>query len=67
MLLFTDGITEAANAHGLEFEESRIADFAKANTGLSANDLISQLMAEVAVFCNADFNDDATLLVIAVN
>jgi serine phosphatase RsbU (regulator of sigma subunit) len=67
LLLFTDGITEAANAHGLEFEESRIADFAKANTGLSANDLISQLMAEVAVFCNADFNDDATLLVIAVN
>jgi serine phosphatase RsbU (regulator of sigma subunit) len=67
LLLFTDGITEAANASGQEFEDARIAAFAEANMSLSANDLTSQLMAKVAVFCDAHFHDDATLLVIAAN
>ena len=67
LLLFTDGITEAANAHGQEFEEARIASFAMANVALSANDLTGQLMVEVAAFCDAHFHDDATLLVIAAN
>ena len=39
LLLFTDGITEASDAKGQEFEETRVAAFAKANTGLSAKQL----------------------------
>jgi sigma-B regulation protein RsbU (phosphoserine phosphatase) len=34
LLLFTDGITEASDADGKEFEEARIATFAKANAAL---------------------------------
>jgi sigma-B regulation protein RsbU (phosphoserine phosphatase) len=67
LLLFTDGITEASDANGQEFEESRIAAFAVANGTLSAKELNKRLLAEVTSFCNAQFRDDATLLVIAVD
>ena len=65
LLLFTDGITEASDANGQEFEESRIAAFALANGTLSAKELNRRLLAQVTSFCNAQFRDDATLLVIA--
>ncbi len=67
LLLFTDGITEASDADGREFEEASIAAFAKANSALSANELTSRLLAQVTAFCRAQFQDDATLLVIAAN
>jgi sigma-B regulation protein RsbU (phosphoserine phosphatase) len=67
LLLFTDGITEATDAKGVEFEEARIASFAKANSTLSAKELNSRLLAQVASFCSDRFHDDATLLVIAAN
>ena len=67
LLLFTDGITEASDADGREFEETSIATFAKANSTLSAKELNSRLLAKVTAFCDAQFRDDATLLVIAAN
>lgn len=67
LLLFTDGITEASDADDQEFEETRIASFAKANSALSASELNSRLLAQVTAFCGAQFRDDATLLVIAAN
>ena len=67
LLLFTDGITEAADADGREFEEASIATFAKSNVALSANELNSRLLAQVTAHCGAQFQDDATLLVIAAN
>ena len=67
LLLFTDGITEASDANDLEFEETRIATFAKANAALSASELGSRLLAQVTDFCGAHFQDDATLLVIAAD
>lgn len=65
LLLFTDGIAEASDASGQEFEETRIAGFAKAHMALSADELNSRLLAEVTGFCEGQFHDDATLLVIA--
>ncbi|MGO9336639.1 MAG: PP2C family protein-serine/threonine phosphatase [Terracidiphilus sp.] len=67
LFLFTDGITEAADAEDREFEETGIAAFAKANCALSAGELTSQLLAKVTDFCAGQFRDDATLLVIAAN
>ena len=64
LLLFTDGITEAADANGREFEETGIAEFARANRSLSAKELNSRLLAQVSAFCGAQFHDDATVLVI---
>jgi len=67
LLLFTDGITEASDTNGQEFEETRIAAFAKANATLSASELDNRLLAQVTDFCGAHFQDDATLLVIAAD
>ncbi len=67
LFLFTDGITEASNADGQEFEDASIAAFAKGNGTLTAKELNSRLLAQVSSFCGAQFQDDATLLVIAAN
>jgi sigma-B regulation protein RsbU (phosphoserine phosphatase) len=67
LLLFTDGITEASDGEGREFEEEGIATFAKAHRTLGAKELTSRLLDEVTAFCGAQFQDDATLLVIAAN
>ena len=65
LLFFTDGITEAADADGQEFGEAGIAEFVAANALLPAKELNSRLMKRVSEFCNAQFLDDATILVIA--
>jgi sigma-B regulation protein RsbU (phosphoserine phosphatase) len=67
LLLFTDGITEAADNNGREFDDSGIAAFAAANRSLSAGDLNARLLAKVTAFCDDHFQDDATLLSIAAN
>ena len=65
LLLFTDGITEAADASGQEFGETGIAQFVKANSALAAKELNNRLLKRVTEFCGAQFHDDATVLVIA--
>jgi len=67
LLLFTDGITEAEDAQGEEFGVERVAAFARAHASSSAAELNEQLLAQVSDFCGAQFQDDATLVVLAVN
>ena len=67
LLLFTDGITEAEDSQGEEFGVERVAAFGKAHTASSAAELNEQLLAQVSDFCDAQFQDDATLVVLAVN
>jgi phosphoserine phosphatase RsbU/P len=67
LLLFTDGITEAEGPHGEEFGMARVAVFAEAHAANSAAKINQQLLAEVTEFCGAQFHDDATLLVLAVD
>lgn len=64
LLLFTDGLTEAFSPDGQQFGQNRIAAAALAHRNLSAPDLNRLLLAEVSKFCDAQFHDDATLLVV---
>jgi sigma-B regulation protein RsbU (phosphoserine phosphatase) len=66
LLLFTDGITEAEGPHGEEFGMEKVAAFAKTHAANSATRINQQLLAEVTEFCGGQFQDDATLLVLAV-
>jgi serine phosphatase RsbU (regulator of sigma subunit) len=66
-LLFTDGITEASDPDEQEFGEANIAEFARTNSIRSAGELNNRLLARVSSFCGDHFQDDATLVVIAVN
>ncbi len=64
--MFTDGITAASGPDGEEFGEEQLAATAKASSDGSALALNSRLLARVADFCSSRFQDDATLLVVAV-
>ncbi len=62
LVLFTDGITEAADSNGQEFGEERLVALLRENAALSAAGLRDAIMQEVTQFCREDFADDATLL-----
>ena len=67
LLLFTDGITEVRSRDELEFSEEKLAALARTNARLSASALTDQILAQVRGYCDDHFEDDATLLVIAVH
>jgi len=64
LLLFTDGITEAACAAGEEFGEGRVATIAEHHATRSAGEIKDQLLADVKAFCDSQLQDDATLIVV---
>lgn len=64
LLLFTDGITEAASAGGEEFGEERVATIAERHALRSAGEIKNQLLADVKEFCDSQLQDDATLIVV---
>ena len=68
LLLFTDGVTEAANAQFEEFGNERIIQSVRAMDGtLSALATQRKLLEEVTRFCASNFQDDATILVAAIH
>jgi sigma-B regulation protein RsbU (phosphoserine phosphatase) len=66
VVLFTDGITEACSPADEEFGEARLLGVLKEHRALSAEGLQSKILAVVAEFCGDHWQDDATLLVLAV-
>lgn len=66
VLLFTDGITEVRDSQGEEFGEERLISLLVENRELDAVRLQAMVMSSVAEFSGGDFQDDATLIVLAV-
>ncbi|HYK91999.1 MAG TPA: SpoIIE family protein phosphatase [Acidobacteriota bacterium] len=66
LVMFTDGVSEAANAEGEEFGEERLIEAVRSNRKLSAKMLRHSLVEAVTGFCGGEFADDATLLVVAI-
>ena len=66
LLLYTDGVTEARNRDEEEFGEERLSAALARHRHLSAAELHSAVMEEVTQFATAGFQDDATLLVVAI-
>jgi phosphoserine phosphatase RsbU/P len=64
LVLFTDGITEAASEDGTEFGEDGLIEAVLSQPLRKAGELQSQLLAGVRSFCNSRMADDATLVVI---
>jgi sigma-B regulation protein RsbU (phosphoserine phosphatase) len=65
LLLFTDGITEATNSIGEEFGEARLQKALSALADSDVDAIHSKLMQEVTMFCDGNFVDDATLVLLA--
>jgi len=67
LLLTTDGVTEAANALDEEFGNERVIASARAARSLGAQGIRTRILEEVTRFCNGNFHDDASLIVLTVN
>ena len=65
LLLFTDGITEAARGEGEEFGEQRLIEGAQRAAEKSTAELKASLLEHVKQFCSDQLQDDATLIVIS--
>ena len=66
LVLFTDGVTEAANSEDEEFGEERLIGLVVEHRRLGAKNLQSKILEVVAAFSDGPFRDDATLIVVAV-
>jgi sigma-B regulation protein RsbU (phosphoserine phosphatase) len=66
LVLYTDGLTEVMNTDEQEFGEGRLLQLCSSNIALSASELLAAIRKEVVSFCNGNFQDDFTLVVVAV-
>jgi sigma-B regulation protein RsbU (phosphoserine phosphatase) len=65
LVLFTDGVIEAASEAGEEYGSERLAAAARARRHLPAADLQAALLADIRGFCGRDeFADDLTLMIV---
>jgi sigma-B regulation protein RsbU (phosphoserine phosphatase) len=67
VVLFTDGVIEASNGQDEEFGEERLIELLIDHRERGAEDLQSLVMKEVSSFCGGNFQDDATIMVVAAN
>jgi sigma-B regulation protein RsbU (phosphoserine phosphatase) len=67
LVMFTDGVTEAVDGEGEEFGEELLAEVSRCNRRLSAEALLHSLLDRVTQFCGGEFEDDATILIVAVS
>ena len=67
IVIFTDGVTEAADPQDREFGDDRLFTAMTASASTSAGALRDSIMQAVTHFCRGDFSDDATLLTVVVD
>ena len=64
LLLYTDGVTEAANQDGILLNSDGLADVIRPNINLSAEQLIQKVLRALKDFTNGSpLADDVTLVV----
>jgi len=66
LLMYTDGITESRNLRGEEFGEQRLIDRVIALPWCDPRAVTESVVASVKDFNNGNFEDDLTVLVVAV-
>jgi sigma-B regulation protein RsbU (phosphoserine phosphatase) len=70
LLIYTDGLVEATNPHGIEFGRVRLQEFIERHTHLQADEFAGQLLEEVLTWPGRDKKhpqaDDITIVVIDV-
>ena len=66
LVLYTDGLTEAMDVNEQEFGECRLVEMGRRNAALSAAELLETIVKEVSGYSGGSFQDDFTLVVVAV-
>ena len=67
LILYTDGISEAEAPDGRDYGEARLKEVAAANRALNPQDLLDAVFQDVSTFAAGRFQDDATLIVVAID
>lgn len=67
LLLYTDGVTESMDADEEEYGEERLQALISKNTHLSAKELKTLILDDVRIFCEGNYGDDITLILIKVD
>ncbi|HEX2331061.1 MAG TPA: SpoIIE family protein phosphatase [Candidatus Angelobacter sp.] len=67
LVLFTDGITESANAEGLEFGEDELCRMVCDNVHRSASELKTSVLEVLRSHHSGELADDSTLIVAALD
>lgn len=67
LVLFTDGITEARNPQGDEYDDEGLIGSLRRHRSLPAAALQRRLFDDVLAFADGQLQDDATLIVLAVD
>ena len=67
-LFFTDGISEAMNAHDDLFGETRLGQFVERHANLPSEELRERMLREIAAFVgDAPQHDDMTMILLKVD
>ena len=66
LLLFTDGLSEATDENGDQFGEERLIQLLRDHRDLGADELQEMILRTVSDFCRNRFEDDAALMMVAV-
>src|SRR5262245_54833299 len=67
-LFFTDGISEAMNAHDECFGENRLGQFAESHSHLPSDELRERVLREISAFVGeAPQDDDMTMILLKVD
>jgi sigma-B regulation protein RsbU (phosphoserine phosphatase) len=65
---YSDGLTEAMDSHGHLFGEERLVKSVKACSGLSPNEIIKSVWADIVTFSGTEtFRDDFTCVVVKID
>jgi len=65
LIMFSDGVTEARNAHGREFGENRLASFINSVASTPVPEMLRSILARVQNFCQGTAqSDDITLTIV---
>ncbi len=65
--MFTDGVSEAMDEEENEYGEERIAELSAAHKSESAQKIMQHILKDVREFCNNDYGDDLTMLLLQRN
>lgn len=66
-MLYTDGLTEAADASNEQFGEQRLIRLLQDHRDQSVEDLKQIVFAAAGEFCDHTFRDDAALMVVGID
>jgi sigma-B regulation protein RsbU (phosphoserine phosphatase) len=67
LILYTDGVTEAQNAHGTFFTQQRLIDLVKEKPNKTVQEMLSYILEEVGLFCEGEEQyDDITLFAMKI-